>query len=155
MEVAVTLTTKPCPKLTANALDDLVRGELDQLFGKANLSLVMELTQCGRPHYHGVMRVLTLPTKYPIRFLNLGLNDVSRKSNYLGFWYVKPMNDSSNWRAYCIKEIHQTKDLMKNYPVVMDNLHLFPSHFELEAETQSASSGCGGLALCPEPEAKT
>lgn len=139
MNYAITVTLKPNRRLDHNQKDDLARDELQSWIEKHKKafkwSLVTELTRSGVPHYHGVLRVMSvLPTSYPIRWLNLYLNRQFNSTKILGFVMVKSLDDWPTWRDYCLKEIHQTKDLMASFPIVIDECDFLPSHFEVYAD---------------------
>lgn len=139
MDYAINITLKP-QRRDWELKDYLshVRDELPWLTSGLvqlpyKLSLSMELTKAGIPHFHGLIRMeRSIPSNYPVRWLNLKLNQSTKKSSKLFGWIlVRPLTDWPVWRNYCLKEILITMDLTATFPIMIDQLGVLPNQFEV------------------------
>lgn len=143
---AVTVTTKRNPRFKGQAEDKVIAAdeEFAILQEQANLkfrrnkfhvnwkwSMVVELTKSAEPHYHGIVTISTsLPSKYPIEFLNKSLNELTKETKHLGWVLVKPLDNWQVWLEYCKKDLKVTEDLLGLDPVRFNDAQFFDGRIE-------------------------
>lgn len=123
IDYAITVTVKP--KFHCLLPEDQFDKATDELLRKlasvkARHSCVAEFTKAYNIHYH-----LIVNFPYNVKFHMRFIYDQFRDSQYIGFVYVKPVDDYYKWTDYMMKSVKDTYQAFKcRHPVISNDYDL-------------------------------
>jgi len=88
--------------------------------GVENSSLIVEITNAGDVHYHGIVS-----SEQDLRGLQYTLACTTKQSAVFGFFTVKELKDEAGWVEYISKDLETTHKLISRPSVLCDDLQIF------------------------------